>query len=88
MNTYPITYKNKDQESNTIKNTKNNNYHLGNTEENGPFGRPRCRWEDSFNIGLREIGWGDIDWIDLAQNSDQWLRSWQLLKKGSAPWSV
>jgi hypothetical protein len=23
-------------------------------------------------MGLREIGWGSIDWIDLAQNKDQW----------------
>jgi hypothetical protein len=23
-------------------------------------------------VDLREIGWGDIDWIDLAQNRDQW----------------
>jgi hypothetical protein len=21
---------------------------------------------------LREIGWGDMDWIDLAQDRDQW----------------
>jgi hypothetical protein len=23
-------------------------------------------------MDLREIGWGDIDWIDLAQDRDQW----------------
>jgi hypothetical protein len=21
---------------------------------------------------LREIGWGDMDWIDLAEDRDQW----------------
>jgi hypothetical protein len=23
-------------------------------------------------MDLKEIGWGDMDWIDLAQDSDQW----------------
>jgi hypothetical protein len=22
---------------------------------------------------LREIGWGDMEWIDLAQDRDQWM---------------
>jgi hypothetical protein len=25
-----------------------------------------------MKMNLKEIGWGGIDWIDLAQNSDQW----------------
>jgi hypothetical protein len=33
--------------------------------------RPRCRWEDNINIDLRDIGWGGMDWIDLAQDRDQ-----------------
>jgi hypothetical protein len=40
-------------------------------EENGPLERPRCRWEDNIKIDLREIGWGDMDWIDLARDRDQ-----------------
>jgi hypothetical protein len=32
---------------------------------------PRRRW-DNINMDLREIGWGGIDWIDLAQDRDQW----------------
>jgi hypothetical protein len=23
-------------------------------------------------MDLREIGWGSVDWIDLAQDRDQW----------------
>jgi hypothetical protein len=23
-------------------------------------------------LGLREIGWDDMDWIDLAEDRDQW----------------
>jgi hypothetical protein len=31
-----------------------------------PCGRPRLRWEDNFKIDLQEVGWGGVDWIDLA----------------------
>jgi hypothetical protein len=37
-----------------------------------PLGRPRHRWVDNIKIDLREIGWGSMDWIDLAQGRDQW----------------
>jgi hypothetical protein len=29
-------------------------------------------WEDNIRKDLREIGWGGMDWIDLAQDRDQW----------------
>jgi hypothetical protein len=31
-----------------------------------PLGRPRHRWVDNIKIALREVGWDDMDWIDLA----------------------
>jgi hypothetical protein len=31
-----------------------------------------CRWVDNIKIDPREIGWGGMDWIDLAQNKVQW----------------
>jgi hypothetical protein len=34
-------------------------------EERRPLGRPRRRWEDDIKIDLQEVGWEDIDWIDL-----------------------
>jgi hypothetical protein len=37
-----------------------------------PLGRPRRRWVDNIKMDLREIGWDGMDWIDLAQNRDQW----------------
>jgi hypothetical protein len=37
-----------------------------------PLGRPRRRWVDNIKMDLREIGWGGIDWIDLAQDRDKW----------------
>jgi hypothetical protein len=36
------------------------------------IGRPRRRWLDNIKIDLREIGWDGMDWLDLAQNRDQW----------------
>jgi hypothetical protein len=27
---------------------------------------------ENIKIDLREIGWDVMDWIDLAQNRDQW----------------
>jgi hypothetical protein len=37
-----------------------------------PLGRHKRRWENSVKINLREIGWCGVDWIDLAQDIDQW----------------
>jgi hypothetical protein len=37
-----------------------------------PLGRPRRRWEDNIKMDLREIGFGDVDWIHLAQDGDRW----------------
>jgi hypothetical protein len=37
-----------------------------------PFERPRRRWEDGIKMDLREIGWGGVEWIHLAQNRDLW----------------
>jgi hypothetical protein len=45
---------------------------VGKPEGKRPLGRFRCRWEDNIRMDLREIGWGGIGWIDLAQDGDQW----------------
>jgi hypothetical protein len=45
---------------------------VGNPEGKRGLGRPRRRWLDNIKIDLREIGWGGMDWIDLAQDIDQW----------------
>jgi hypothetical protein len=37
-----------------------------------PLGRPRRRWEDGIRMDLREIGWGSVDRIQLAQDRDRW----------------
>jgi hypothetical protein len=40
---------------------------VGKPEGRRPLGRPRRRWVDNIKMYLREIGWGGMDWIDLAQ---------------------
>jgi hypothetical protein len=45
---------------------------VGKPEGKIPLGRPRRRLVDSIKMDLREIGWDDMDWIDLAQDRDQW----------------
>jgi hypothetical protein len=44
---------------------------VGKPEGKIPLGRLTHRWEDNVKIDLREIGWGGMDWIDLAQDRDQ-----------------
>jgi hypothetical protein len=44
----------------------------GKPEGKRPLGRSRRRWEDNIKMDLREMGWGDMDWIDLAQEMNQW----------------
>jgi hypothetical protein len=36
------------------------------------LGRPRRRWEDLIGVDLRDIGWGSVVWIKLAQNRNRW----------------
>jgi hypothetical protein len=35
-----------------------------------PLGRRRRGWVDNIKMDLREMGWGDMDWIDLAEDTD------------------
>jgi hypothetical protein len=37
-----------------------------------PLGRPRRRWLGNIRMDLREMRGDGVDWIDLAQNRDQW----------------
>jgi hypothetical protein len=37
-----------------------------------PLGRPRRRWVNNIKMDLRETGWDRVDWIDMAQDIDQW----------------
>jgi hypothetical protein len=47
---------------------------VGKPEGKRPLGRPRRRWVDNIKkkMDLRDIGWDGMDWIELAQDRDQW----------------
>jgi hypothetical protein len=53
---------------------KSNAYRIlvGKPEGKRPLGRPRHRWVDNIKMDLREIRWDGVDWIDMAQDRDQW----------------
>jgi hypothetical protein len=53
---------------------KRNAYRIlvGNPEGKRPLERSRRRRVDNVKMDLREIGWVGMDWIDLAQERDQW----------------
>jgi hypothetical protein len=45
---------------------------VGKPEGKIPLRRPRRRWVDNVEMDFTEIEWGDMNWIDLAQDRDQW----------------
>jgi hypothetical protein len=45
---------------------------VGKPEGRRPLGRPRRRWEDNIKMDLLEVGWGSMEWINLAQDRDRW----------------
>jgi hypothetical protein len=40
-------------------------------EGNRPLERPRCRCQDNIKIDFKDVGCGDMDWIDLAEDRDR-----------------
>jgi hypothetical protein len=44
---------------------------VGKPEGRRLLARPRRRWVSTIKMNLKEIGWGDMDWIDLVQDKDQ-----------------
>jgi hypothetical protein len=58
---------------------------VGNPEGKRPLGRPRHRWVDNIKIDLREIGWGGMNWTDLAQDWDQWRAPLNLVRNLRVP---
>jgi hypothetical protein len=53
---------------------KGNTYRVsvGEPEGKRQLGRPKRRWKKYIKMNYREIGWGGMDWINLAQDRDQW----------------
>jgi hypothetical protein len=53
---------------------KRNAYRIlvGKPEGKRLLGRLRHRWVDNIKMDLREIGWDEVDWTDMAKDRDQW----------------
>jgi hypothetical protein len=53
---------------------KRNAYRIlvGKPEGKRKLGRPRRMWVDNVKMDLRETGGDGVDWIDMAQDRDQW----------------
>jgi hypothetical protein len=51
------------------------NFTLGNIlpkyEKKRPLGKTRRRWEDNIQVDLQEVGFWDMNWIELAQDRDR-----------------
>jgi len=45
---------------------------VGKPEGKRPRGRPRRRWEDNIKMDFQEVGYGVMDWIELARDKDWW----------------
>jgi hypothetical protein len=42
------------------------------SERKRPLGRPTHWQVDNIKMDLGERDWGDVEWIDLVQDKDQW----------------
>jgi hypothetical protein len=45
---------------------------VGKPEGKRPLGRPGHGWVDNIRMDLGEVGWGDVDWLGLAQDRNRW----------------
>jgi hypothetical protein len=53
---------------------KSNTYRLlvGKPEGRKPLGKQKRSWVNNIRMDLVEVGWGDVDWIGLAEDRDRW----------------
>jgi hypothetical protein len=58
---------------------------VGKLEGRRPLGIPRYRWDDNIKMDFRELGCGGMDWIDMAQDRDQWRALVNMVKNLQVP---
>jgi len=44
---------------------------VGKPEGKRSIERPRHRWDDNIKMDLQEVGCGDMDWIELAEDRER-----------------
>jgi hypothetical protein len=49
------------------------------------LGRSRRRWDHNIKMDLREVLFGAMDWLELAQGRDRWRALVNALMKLRAP---
>ena len=45
---------------------------VGKPDGKRPFGRPRHRLEDNTKMDIQKVGYGRMNWIELAHDKDRW----------------
>jgi hypothetical protein len=45
---------------------------VGKSEGKRTLGRPRRRWEENIKMYLQEVGYGVMEWTELAEDRDRW----------------
>ena len=45
---------------------------VGKREGKRSLGRPRGRWKDDIKMDLQRVGYGGMDWVELAEDRDRW----------------
>jgi hypothetical protein len=41
------------------------------TEGNSPLGRSKYRWDNNIEMDLQKVGYGGMDWTELAHDKDR-----------------
>jgi hypothetical protein len=58
---------------------------VGKPKGKRPLGRSRHRLVDNIKMDLRKIGWGGMDWTNLAHDRDQWRALVNMVMKLQVP---
>jgi hypothetical protein len=45
---------------------------MGRPKGKRPPWRPKHRWENGIRMDFRETGWEGVEWVQLAQDREQW----------------
>jgi hypothetical protein len=61
---------------------------VGKPEGKRPLGRPRRKWVDNIRMDLREVGWGDVNWIGLAMDRNRWRALVNSVLNLRVPWNA